>query len=219
MGNCSTAADYPDSENSPVKHPDESLKIETKLQTDSLQSVRTSTERKTQIPTMANYEYRSVDNLKESHLNTIDAYECLLAEWNAVTLNYKKDGGHYANLRQNFNGARVYQNRYSTDPSHKELSVTCMTKRTGYHSDSISLWKSSGDWRENDIPLTVDEILVKMEQRKAALSEYISEYQMKLDELNKLQECMDSVQKLIDDLPENMRSDAAYMLREYYFRY
>lgn len=163
------------------------------------------------------YEYSSIENLKTSYLNSIDTYECLLKEWESVTLNYKKDGGHYANLRQNFNGARVYQSRYSADPSHKELSVTCMTNRSGYHSDSIRLWNSSGDWRENDIPLTMEEILVKLEEHKEYLREYISEYQLKLDNLGKMQKFTHDVQTLIDNLPEELRYDATSVLRSYYF--
>lgn len=165
------------------------------------------------------YEYRNIDALRTSYLKNIDTYECLLKAWDAVTFNYKKDGGHFANLQKNFNGARVYQCRYSIRAEEKELSVTCCTSKSGYQSDAIALFerKYGSKYDDPSRPLTVDEIIEKIQQRKAQIAGYIVGYQYKLDNLDKLQGLMDSVQKQVSDLPKELQHDATSMLKEYYF--
>ena len=166
---------------------------------------------------MRNYEYGSIDNLKTSYLTKIDTYECLLKAWDAVTINYKKDGGHFANLQKNFSGAYVRPfNAYFPD-ERKILKVSCNTNKSGWQDNFINLFEYGPQYENGWRALTVDEIIAKIEKHKAELAGYIAGYQYKLANLDSLQTFVNSVQIAVDSLPKELRSDATNMLQEYYF--
>lgn len=165
---------------------------------------------------MSYAEYGSIENLRTSYRKSLEMYERLLKEWESVTFNYKKDGGHFANLQKNFSGARVYQKSYSTNPIHKELTVSCRCNLSGYQSDTVSLYEYGG-YGKADRALSVDEIIEKIQQRKAQIAGYIAGYLYKLDNLDQMRTFLDNVQSQVDSLPKDLRNDARYMLKEYYF--
>jgi len=87
--------------------------------------------------------YYNLDGVKTYLEKTLDEKETILAAWQAVSFNTKKDGKPFAALAKNFNNARVGRESYDTMEYEKRLYVYGVSRLNGYVYDDIRLWENA----------------------------------------------------------------------------
>lgn len=84
--------------------------------------------------------YYNLDGVKTYLENTLDENETLLAAWEKISYNTKKDGKPFAALAKNFNNARIGSESYDLLGYEKRIYVCAWSKRNGSKMDDIKLW-------------------------------------------------------------------------------
>ena len=167
------------------------------------------------------------ENTRKQLEKELDLHESLLAAWEKVTRNYKKNGGTFSNLAKNFNGATLYKRNYSL-VDEKELSVCTATKKSGYQTEAIGnkeLVKYSDinpdesriikeSFLEPYFYLTADEMQQRIDETKERHKRRIAELTKALNELDKDNETAEKMLEMIKDFLASVNPDTASIFRE-----
>ena len=176
---------------------------------------------------MKNFTDYEKENIKKELEKNLDYHKALLKAWEQVTRNYKKDGKPFQDLQKNFNNARVYNAAYSMVTT-KEIRVDTCTKLNGYQHESIEnrelakYTKFTPDesriikksFLEPYFYLTLDEIEIKIDEKKAYHAKRIAELEKAIRENKKDTERAEKILEYIEKELAKVNPDAASLYKE-----
>lgn len=175
------------------------------------------------------------DQTRKKLEKDLDYNLALMNAWKNVTRNYKKNGEPFAALKQNFNGAGVYDAKYSMHSNEKEISVSANTQLSGWISDSISNSALARYDKERFNPsedriinetllepyfyLTVDEIETRIKDKIKYYEGRVEELKKALDDLNKDIDIMNNLLDYMSKEIAKMSPDAASYFKDKVIRH
>lgn len=168
------------------------------------------------------------ENCKKTLEKKLDYHKSLLAAWQKVTRNYKKDGKPFADLAKNFCGVSVYNAKYTLQSGVKELTVTTQSEKNGYISEYIEtselvkytklhpaadrIIKES--FLEEYFILTPDELTEKIEAKKEYHAGRIAELEKAIKENDRDNKTAEKLLETIAAALAKVNPDTASYYRE-----